>query len=204
MGEVRKRKVQRKNEDQPRDVHPLRWVRSRNDDFEKRKQAVQAMLADVAPGVELLWKPRPFVQNHPIYDRHEERVRDDGRVEQRMKRLQRSRESIEQRSASKSVRGSMNRRNSKVESDAPICQDGEVAEGHADISTAAEVVVRTFPSDDEESRNESVYADDSAESEEKPRAQEPGCFEAIGRIPEIEAEPQGVLDGHFLIIIISV
>lgn len=96
VGEVRKSKVQRKNEDQPRDVYPLRGVRSRNDDFEKRKQAVQAMLADVAPGVELLWKPRPFIQNDPVYDRHEERIRDDGRVKQRMKRLQRSRETIEQ------------------------------------------------------------------------------------------------------------
>lgn len=96
VGEVRKGKVQRKNEDQPRDVHPLRGVRSGDDNFEKCKQAVQAMLADVAPGVELLREPRPFIQNDPIDDRHEERVRDDGRVEQRMKRLQRSRETIEQ------------------------------------------------------------------------------------------------------------
>jgi hypothetical protein len=92
----------------------------------------------------------------------------------------------------------MNRRDSKVESDAPVRQDGEVAEGPANIPTTAEFFVRALPPDDEESRNESVYADDSTEGEEKPRAQEPGCFEAIGRIPEIVAEPKGVLGGHFL------
>ncbi|KAI6760678.1 hypothetical protein HG530_009538 [Fusarium avenaceum] len=95
VGKIGEGEIHRKDEDQPHNMHPLGRVRPGNDDFEKRKEAVQAMLTDVAPGVELDREPRSFEENYPVYNRDEEGIRDDGRVEERVERLQRSWKSIE-------------------------------------------------------------------------------------------------------------
>lgn len=154
------------------------------------------MLADIAPGIELGGKPRPLIQNNPVYNRNEERICNDSRVEQRMKRLQRSRKTIKQRSASDGIRDGVQRRDGEVEGDAPVCQDGEVAKRPLHVPAPAEFLVRTLPADDEESRNEGVKTDERARGKEKPGIQEPTGREAARWIPEVAAEAKEVLWSH--------
>ena len=154
------------------------------------------MLADITPGIKLRGKPRALVQNNPVYNRNEERICNDSRVEQRMKRLQGPRKTIEQRSASNGIRDGVQRRDGEIEGDAPVCENGEVTKRPLHVPTSAEVVVRTLPADDEESRDESVKADERASSEEKPGIQEPARREAARWIPEVAAEAEEVLWSH--------
>lgn len=73
-----------------------------------------------------------------------------------MQRLQRSRESLEERSTADRIREGVYRRDEEIECDAPICQDGEVGKRSFGCLATALGFVGTSPTDNEESSSESV------------------------------------------------
>lgn len=86
------------------------------------------MLTDVGPRQELALEPRVLVQKDPVDDGDQEWKRHNGGVEERMQRLQWSREGIEQRPAANRIRERVYRRDEEVKGNAPVRQDGEVGE----------------------------------------------------------------------------
>lgn len=156
VGDEGETEVQGEDEDQPRDIDPERLVCAGDNDLEQGKEAVEAMLADIRPGVELDGEPGTIVKDDPIDDGDEERVCDDGGVEQGVEGLQRTGEAVEERAAADGVGQSVDGGEEKVERDAPVREDGEVREREADCRATAQGVVGAGPADDEESGDEGV------------------------------------------------
>lgn len=129
--DVRNSEVQRQDDNQPEGVNPQRGIRPGKDNLEKSEDAVEEVLRDVAPPVVDHGEPWRGVEDYPEDDGHEERVDDHGRVKDRVEGLQRPGEAIEERGAGPRVGEGVQGGEKEVESEAPVGDVGEVAEGVA-------------------------------------------------------------------------
>lgn len=149
-------KVASQDEDDPKHVNPQRRVRARDEDLEEGERAVQGMLGDILPSRVLQREPVAREQHDPEDNGDEEGVDDDGGVEERVQRLQRAREPVEQRAALEGVGQGVDGGDKEVEGYAPEGDDGEVGELAAGGRAPAEGVMRARPADGEEERREAV------------------------------------------------
>lgn len=76
-------------------------------------------------------EPWRSIQNYPVDDGHEEGVNHDGGVERRMEGLERPGEAIEEGTAGPRVGEGVQGGEEEVETEAPVGDGGEVAEGVA-------------------------------------------------------------------------
>lgn len=136
----RQTQVHGQYDDQPQQVYPQRWTRPRDDDLEECEDAVEGMLCDVLPALELGREPRAAVQGRPVNDGDEEGVHNDGAVEERVQGLQGSEEGVEGGAvgASEGVGGGVQGCDEEVECEAPEGEDGEEGEGVASGAATAE------------------------------------------------------------------
>lgn len=154
--EVRNAQVPQQYGNQPQQMNPGGSLRPRKHNLEERKRRVQRVLRDIVPGVKLVREPDALVQQGPVHDCDEKRQRHDCGVEERVEGLQGPREGLEEGSLADRVGECVEGRGEKVEGDAPVCKDGEVGEGAADGSAAAEGGVRAGVGYDEEEGCECV------------------------------------------------
>lgn len=90
-GDEGQAQVARHNGNQPQRMNGRRGLCPRNDDLEEGKEAVQTVLTDIGPQVKRRLVAVAGEQDPPVDDGDEERIADDGGVEERVQRLQWSR-----------------------------------------------------------------------------------------------------------------
>jgi len=156
MGDVSERQVQRKDDDKPEDMDPRRRRRTGKHDLEERKRRVEAVLGDFLPAVISDSVPGTVVEDGPVDDGDEERVGDDGGVEEAVESLERAREAVEEGSGRQRVGEGVEGGDDEVEGEAPVGENGEVGEFVADGGAAG--VACAGLADDEEAGDEDVEA----------------------------------------------
>ena len=94
------------------------------------------MLRDLLPGLIGGIVPWSFVEDGPVDDGDKERVGCDGGVVERVKGLERARETVEERAAGEGVGEGVGGGEEEVESQSPVGEDSEVGELGADGAAA--------------------------------------------------------------------
>lgn len=127
---------------------PRLGVRSREDDFDEREDAVQPVHADVDPLLEAARRP-PGVHGCPEDDGDQERERRDGRIVQTVRELQRTREAdVQICAAVEGVHEGVVAGDEEVEPHAPegeVCEEAEgVADGGGGLVEGVAVEVYVF------------------------------------------------------------
>lgn len=101
-------------------MHQRRRIRPGHDDLEQREEAVHGVLGDVAPRPEHVREPGAAVEARPVDDGDDERVDDDGRVEEGVEGLEGPREALEEGPAGDGVGEGVDGGGEEVEGDAPV------------------------------------------------------------------------------------
>ncbi|QSZ37486.1 hypothetical protein DSL72_008584 [Monilinia vaccinii-corymbosi] len=132
------------DQQQPAQVHPGRGQGARHAHLHEGKERVEAVLGDVGPGVEARGEParrhsRPE-DDAPVDDRHEERVADDGAVEQGVQGLEGPRKAREERGSVPGVGECVEGGEEEVEGYAPVAENWWVL-GHASVPRGEEDVL---------------------------------------------------------------
>ncbi|KAL2111513.1 hypothetical protein VUR80DRAFT_9933 [Thermomyces stellatus] len=139
LGRVRyvcQREVQRKDDDDPEDVHPRRRGRAWDEQLEEREERVYGVLRDLFPGLVGGRVPGPLIQYGPVDDGNQEGKGHDGGVVERVQGLQGPRKAVEEGPGGEGVGEGVGGGDEEVEQEAPIGEDGEVGELGADRGAA--------------------------------------------------------------------
>lgn len=136
-------------------MYPQRRGGARNDDFKKRKDAVERVFGGVAPRVVGDGEPHARVNQPPVDGCDDKRVGGDGGVEEGVEGLEGARETVDQKgSAGACVGEGVEGGGEVVKGEPPVGEDGEVgvfvAGGGAAAFGGVGAVVAGLEEEDEE------------------------------------------------------
>lgn len=94
VGEIGQTEIGGKHDQDPEEVDPEHRLGSGDEDLEEGEGAVEPVLRDVGPSLDLGVEPRSAEEHDPVDDGDQEGISDNCRVKQRVKGLQEAREGL--------------------------------------------------------------------------------------------------------------